>query len=414
MDRRQFIEMAGAAAITSRSPDSRSFVTTSSPAATPSSDYQIAAYYFGNYHVDPRNEEAHGKGWTEWEIVKHATPRFPGHHQPRVPLWGYGDEAQPHIFEQKISAAAEHGLTSFIFDWYWYNDGGFLSKALENGYLRASNCEDLKFAIMWANHDWYDLHPAKLRGTPRLLYPGDITLETFRRATSHIIRTYFSQPSYWKINGANYFSIYELSRMVKCLGGVNAMGSALQEFRDKTRAAGFGDLHINAVTWGVQLLPGEASVHDLPGLLHALNIDSVTSYVWIHHVPFTQFPSERYEDVARKYETYRSQAEAQLGKPYFPNVSVGWDSSPRTCQSDIYTNSAYPFTPVVVDNSPAAFKAALLSAKHFLDARPQHDPRILTVNSWNEWTEGSYLEPDMEHRLGYLEAVKDVFRPIRP
>ncbi|MBI5820822.1 MAG: glycoside hydrolase family 99-like domain-containing protein, partial [Verrucomicrobia bacterium] len=27
----------------------------------------------------------------------------------------------------------------------------------------------------------------------------------------------------------------------------------------------------------------------------------------------------------------------------------------------------------------------------------------------NEWTEGSYLEPDTVHGLKYLEAVRDVF-----
>ena len=35
-----------------------------------------------------------------------------------------------------------------------------------------------------------------------------------------------------------------------------------------------------------------------------------------------------------------------------------------------------------------------------------------TINSWNEWTEGSYLEPDTVHGMGYLEAVKRVF--IKP
>lgn len=55
-----------------------------------SSEYTIACYYFPNYHVDPRNEAVHGPGWSEWELVKRAEPRYPGHRQPRVPLWGYG------------------------------------------------------------------------------------------------------------------------------------------------------------------------------------------------------------------------------------------------------------------------------------------------------------------------------------
>ena len=53
----------------------------------------VAAYYFPNYHTgDPRNDLNMGKDWSEWELVKAAQPRFPGHQQPKVPAWGYVDE----------------------------------------------------------------------------------------------------------------------------------------------------------------------------------------------------------------------------------------------------------------------------------------------------------------------------------
>jgi len=44
-----------------------------------------------------------------------------------------------------------------------------------------------------------------------------------------------------------------------------------------------------------------------------------------------------------------------------------------------------------------------------LEANPD-GPQILNINCWNEWTEGSYLEPDIIHKMGYLNAVKDVFK----
>lgn len=78
--------------------------------ATDHDDYVVASYYFPNYHVDARNEKVHGDGWTEWELVKAAGPRFEGHRQPKVPAWGYTDEADPADMEQKIDAAADHGL----------------------------------------------------------------------------------------------------------------------------------------------------------------------------------------------------------------------------------------------------------------------------------------------------------------
>ncbi len=34
--------------------------------------------------------------------------------------------------------------------------------------------------------------------------------------------------------------------------------------------------------------------------------------------------------------------------------------------------------------------------------------RILNINCWNEWPEGSYLEPDTVYGYGYLEAIRDV------
>jgi hypothetical protein len=89
----------------------------------------IAAYYFPNYHTDdPRNIEIKGEGWAEWELVKTATPRFPGEHQPNIPAWGYTDEKDPKVMAQKIDAAVNHGVDTFIFDWYMYEDGPFLNR----------------------------------------------------------------------------------------------------------------------------------------------------------------------------------------------------------------------------------------------------------------------------------------------
>jgi hypothetical protein len=59
-------------------------------------------------------------------------------------------------------------------------------------------------------------------------------------------------------------------------------------------------------------------------------------------------------------------------------------------------------------NTPEAFQASLEAAKRFLDRDPAQ-PKILNINAWNEWTEGSYLEPDTEFGMGYLKAIRAVF-----
>ncbi len=371
----------------------------------------VACYYFPNYHPgDPRNDAFHGKGWAEWELVKTAKPRFPGHQQPKVPAWGYTDESDPKEMARKIDAAADHGIDAFIFDWYWYDDGPFLERGLEKGFLKARNNRRLKFSLMWANHDWIDIHPRKLGVQPKLLYPGRIQPATWEKMTDYIVREYFRHPSYWKIDGKPYFSVYELYRLVQSFGSVDETRKALDRFRAKTKSAGFPDLHVNGVTWGVQILPGEKTVANVREMSEKLGLDSVTSYVWIHHVPLKQFPETPYRQVMDEYFRYAETVTNQFGVPYYPNVTMGWDSSPRAQQSDPFENRGYPFMATLSGNTPEAFRDALVRVKEFLMKRPPEE-RIFNLNCWNEWTEGSYLEPDTRTGMKYLEAVKEVFPP---
>lgn len=391
----------------------RSFLasTVAAPLAAAShaeAPYQVGAYYFPNYHVDPRNEKAHGKGWTEWELVRAARPRFSGHRQPKRPLWGYEDEADPRVMARKIDVAADHALTHWIFDWYYYNDGPFLNRCLEDGFLKAANNGRLKFALMWANHDWLDIQPAKRSSPPQIQYPGAVTPETFDRITDLVVERYFLHPSHWRVEGKPYFSIYETFRFVEAMGGAERARDVLKRFREKVRVAGFDGLHLNAIAWGVKLPPGEKALDNPRQMLQYLGFDSVASYVWIHHTPLKEFPATTYRDVVTDAVRYWNAAGREFGLPYHPNVTMGWDSSPRTCPTDCFDPVGYPFMATLSGNPPAAFHAALVEAKAFLDLR-QDQPKILTINAWNEWTEGSYLEPDVETGLGYLKAIRSVF-----
>lgn len=382
--------------------------TARAAAAAPSpdgADIQVAAYYFPQWHVDPHNVAWHGDGWTEWRMVRDATPRFPGHDQPKVPLWGYQDESDPAVMANKIGAAAGHGLDAFIFDWYWYQNAPFLARALEDGFLKAPNNQQLKFALMWADQDWWDLYPQKRApfqtSQPyETLIPGTTPPDSFRAMTDYVINTYMGHPSYWRVGGGLYFSIYDLGLLQSSLGSPADVAAALADFRARARAAGLGELHLNAVV--------TQFVANASDLVDAMGFDSVTNYTWIH------FEYDKFQGVTTPYSTVRSAAQsdwpnlaAQFNVPYLPNVTAGWDASPRCAQTDTYDKIGYPFETILTGNTPIEFGAALAAVREFL-AQPDREIRVATINAWNEWTEGSYLEPDKRDGYARLEAIKEV------
>jgi len=113
---------------------------------------EVIAVYYPHWHSYDHGSAWKGEGWTEWEGVKAAVPRFPGHQQPLRPTWGYFDESDPKWSAREIDLAADHGIDVFLFDWYWYSGVKNMEEALEQGFLKAANRDRMKFALMWANH----------------------------------------------------------------------------------------------------------------------------------------------------------------------------------------------------------------------------------------------------------------------
>ncbi|TDW21940.1 glycoside hydrolase family 99-like domain-containing protein [Kribbella kalugense] len=372
---------------------------------------KVLAYYFPDWHQDPRNARWFGPGWDEWALLTSAKPRFEGHRQPRVPLHGPFDEATPAAAEQQIRLAKQYGVDGFLVDYYWYDDGSYLQAALDEGLLSAENSDDVELALMWANHELVDIFPHRdpADQNPRQLKSGAIDRQAFEKMARHIIDAYFSRPNYLTIEGRPWFSIYELGNLIRGLGGVDETADALGWFDEEVRRAGFPGLHLDAVIWGIGVLPAAITSSDPAELVQQLGFRSATSYVWVHHADMNdfEFPAAEIaplrEAAFAEYEGYA----AELDVPFYPNVTVGWDPSPRTDQSRAFVRGRYPWTSTW-DPTPLEFRDGLVAARSFLERHGQPHP-IVTINAWNEWTEGSVLLPDNHHGNGFLEMILEVF-----
>ena len=90
-------------------------------------------------------------------------------------------------------------------------------------------------------------------------------------------------------------------------------------------------------------------------------------------------------------------------------MSNGWDSSPRTLQSEIYEDVGYPWSVVTTDPLARRIRARNCARCAALPTCGDFRGKFVTLTTWNEWTEGNYLEPDVRFGYGFLEAVKRVF-----
>lgn len=363
--------------------------------------YDIAAYvwpaYTGN---EARARMFWPEGIGEWQSVKNSVKKFPEHRWPRKPVWGYVNEADPYVMEMQINAAADHGVNVFIYDWYWYDKHPFLENCLNDGYLKAKNNSRVKFYLMWANHNvnyTWDIRLSHLEDG--LIWDAAVDRGEFEKIADRLIEKYFKHPSYYTIDGKPVFMVYDLQNLMKGLGGADAARDALAWFRAQAVKAGLPGLHLQMTLWG-EMNFNLSGVDDgitatTSEAAKLLGFDSMSHYQFCHFTEIDRSYNEIMEDVVKEW----ARIDTAYAIPYFPHISIGWDNNPRFKE----------FRPGIVrDNTPENLREAFVKARDYADTHPGQPP-LITINSWNEWTETSYLEPDDLYGYGYLEAVRDTF-----
>lgn len=360
------------------------------------SGYYVAAYIWPSCHHDERfGDMLWPEGTGEWEVIKKGDPRFEGHYQPRLPLWGYEMDNDPKVVEKWIDLAVYHGVNIFVYDWYWYDGGPFLESALNDGFLKARNNSKMQFYIMWANHDvkrnYWNVH--KYKDDSSVLWNAVVDENNFKIIVDRIIRQYFKQPNYFKIDGKPLFSIFSIDKLMESFGGdAKKTREALDYFREEVKKAGFPDLHIQWNQGGGSVMSKE-SAEQFSNKVKEMGFNSVAMY------NMGGF-NEDYLVYGNNSMKIRIQMDSILNIPLFPCVSIGWDDTPRFPAKGMKDVVHY-------HNTPESFAALLYKAKEYADSHPEQ-PKLITINAWNEWVEGSYLLPDMQNGFSYLKAVKDV------
>lgn len=343
-------------------------------------EYMIGAYYFTGFTSDKESQQIqYFKRGYDWRL------EFP----EREPLVGWYSDDQE-VMDREIEIASSYGIDFFHFLWY---DSMSKRAKEDEGYAypidlftTSKNKHMMKFCISYVNHDTL----------------GVGSKEEWLAAVDEWIE-YFKDPQYLKIDGKPVFKIHGLHWMRQQWGAPHVVKARLDELRERAVEAGFPGVLIGA------------GVND-PGPGGAAIADCIKEgYDWLsayNDVPYHLYDQDRIsykEFVQRHREIYMSFLfNSRL--PFVPFVTVAWDPGPWRNMSQAH--SFYVDKP-----TKEQFKDFLVMAKETVDRHeqlrlPTNDGKgvkMITICAWNEYGEGSFINPSKEFGYSLLEAVKEVF-----
>jgi hypothetical protein len=327
---------------------------------------QVAAFYWQSWTHDPARMQALHlpPNYTEWDHVAQAKPVASCEVQPKVPAWGQFDAADPRMSEREITAASGAGIDVFVFTWLHGNGRTVQNSPLDQAFLKASNHASMKFALVWVNHDDPQI---------KLDYAA-MNWDELASAAS----AYTAQSNYWRVNGHPVLGVNDYGPIVKALGA-----AATKQRIAGLKAKGF-----------YVFCSGDFLREPDPG---SLGFDACTSYNAISFIKFARGVQNTvipYREAA--LETMDLWRQYKSSAPLHPSCPVGWDNSSRIGAK----------ARIVVGRSADQYAALITAAKRYAWQK-RHNPGIVFLSSWNEWSEDHYLLPDQQFGDAYLKAVKE-------
>jgi lipopolysaccharide biosynthesis protein len=346
---------------------------------------QVVAFYLPQFHRIPENDKWWGEGFTEWSNVRRARPYFAGHRQPQLPgELGFYDLLDPQIHKRQQELAATHGISAFCYYAYWFNGRRLLERPLEL-VLHESELRS-QFLICWANENW----TRTWDGLDQEILVGQRHDPSADAAIIDDLEPMLCDPRYLKIRGKPVLLIYRSSILNDAMRTTDSL-------RERASALGIGDIYLGMVqsfgSWDPRPLGFDGAVEFPPH-----NSDSSLFRIAPTEIdaPAIYDPNEWQGTIF----SYPRMIEWMMSKntpnfPWFRCVMPGWDNTARRLERA----SAF------VGDRPELFQIWLERALHHTYLNNSPDEWLVFVNSWNEWGEGAYLEPDFELGRRKLEAI---------
>jgi len=346
------------------------------------SKLKLVAYYLTQYHPIPENDLHWGKGFTEWTNTSKAFPLYEGHYQPRLPAdLGHYDLRTPGLMQEQVKMAKKYGIYGFCFYYYWFDGKRLLETPLDH--FLSNPSLDIKFCFCWANGNWTRKWDGSERDVIALQRYGS---ESYKKIILDIIPA-LKDPRYIRVDGKPVLIVYQVKE-------IPAPREMCTIWREQCKLAGIPELLIlasNAFDYNTPLEDGLDGIAEFAP--HGLSCKTITTSKKF----FTNDFSGRVFDYG---DAVRMAAEKPFPDYFYAKgLMVSWDNTARV------SGSARIFD----GSTPAKFQSWLQTcAEQTMRNADASQHGLVFVNAWNEWAEGTYLEPDRHYGYAYLRACRDI------
>lgn len=344
---------------------------------------KVIAFYLPQFHPIPENDKNWGLGFTEWTNVSKAVPQFVGHYQPRLSgELGFYDLRLKDIQKRQIELARQYGIQGFCYHHYWFDGKRVLEKPFQQ--VLDDPTLDLPFCLCWANENW----TKRWDGSDEdIILAQNHSPEDDLRFFEDILPA-LKDPRYIRIDNRPLLIVYRP-------GLLPDPAATARRWRQAAAEADLPGLYIaSAATFGFEdytSIGYDGLVQFPPHNISALEVTTRQTLLNPH------FSGRVYD-----YNEYAKNALKSLnGKQHtFPCVMMNWDNEARKPgRGDIF-----------VGCTPKRYKNWLRHCFDFVRTNNTESERLVFVNAWNEWAEGTYLEPDRRYGYAYLHATATLIR----
>lgn len=222
----------------------------------------------------------------------------------------------------------------------------------------------------------------------RNLQPGglDFSPQALLEMTDYLADHYFALPNYLTVEGHPVLMVWDTAAIFRANGGPEGFRAVLDQMNALLAKRGMKSLYL--VSMGRTRDEKEGGFSAMTGYgYYGTPFDSPWEWRGGHSVP--------YADVLRNYENTWSMWEKEAYLPYIPPIGSNWDSRPRHSERAV----------VVSDYTPANFRQMCQNSRKHIGP----PLNLAIIEAWNEWGEGSFIEPDQQYGFGFLDALRETF-----